>query len=219
MSRLLNVTPALQQYIVDHSAREHPAQAALRAETAPMQHAGMQIAPDQGQFMKFLVRLISARRCIEVGVFTGYSSLSVALALPADGKIIACDINEEWTSIARRYWEQGGVASKIDLRIAPANETLDKLLAEGGANQYDFAFIDADKPAYLGYYERLLKLMRPNGLIMVDNTLWSGKVADPAETGKDTVALRQFNDFIYKDERVGISLLPVGDGVTLLRKR
>ncbi|APV49358.1 SAM-dependent methyltransferase [Betaproteobacteria bacterium GR16-43] len=219
MSRLLNVTPALQQYIIDHSAREHPAQAALRAETAPMKYAGMQISADQGQFMKMLVRLIGAKRCIEVGVFTGYSSLSVALALPDDGRIIACDISEEWTTIARRYWAKAGVANKIDLRIAPANETLDKLLAEGGANQYDFAFIDADKPAYLGYYERLLKLMRPNGLIMVDNTLWSGKVADPSENEKDTVALRQFNDFVFNDSRVGISMLAVGDGVTLLRKR
>jgi len=173
MSRLLNMTPELNQYMVDHSVRDHPVLAELRAATAPLKHAGMQIGAEQGQFMQFMVRLINAKKCIEVGVFTGYSSLSVALALPSDGTIIACDISEEWTAIAKKHWEKAGVANKVTLKLAPANETLDKLLADGGAGKYDFAFIDADKPAYLGYYERLLKLMRPNGLIMVidDNEL------------------------------------------------
>jgi len=219
MSRLLNMTPELNQYMVDHSVRDHPVLAELRAATAPLKHAGMQIGAEQGQFMQFMVRLINAKRCIEVGVFTGYSSLSVALALPPDGTIVACDISEEWTSIAKKHWEKAGVASKVTLKLAPANDTLDKLLAEGGGGKYDFAFIDADKPAYIGYYERLLKLMRPNGLIMVDNTLWSGSVVDPKNQERDTVALREFNAFVHKDVRVGLAMLPLGDGVTLLRKR
>ena len=219
MSRLLTMTPELNPYRVDHSVRDHPVLAELRAATAPLKHGGMQIGAEQGQFMQFMVRLINAKKCIEVGVFTGYSSLSVALALPSDGTIVACDINEEWTAIAKKHWEKAGVASKVTLKLAPANDTLDKLLAEGGAGKYDFAFIDADKPAYLGYYERLLKLMRPNGLIMVDNTLWSGSVVDPKNQERDTVALREFNTFVHKDVRVGLAMLPLGDGVTLLRKR
>jgi len=219
MSRTLNLTEGLTQYMVDHSVRGHPVLDELRAATAPLKHAGMQIGAEQGQFMQFIVRLINAKKCIEVGVFTGYSSLAVALALPTDGTIVACDISEEWTAIARKHWEKAGVASKITLKLAPANDTLDKLLADGGAGKYDFAFIDADKGGYLGYYERCLKLMRPNGLIMVDNTLWSGAVADPANQEKDTVALRAFNTFVHKDVRVGLAILPLGDGVTLLRKR
>lgn len=219
MSRLLTMTPELNQYIVEHSVRDHPVLAELRAATAGMKHGGMQIGPDQGQFMQFMVRLINAKKCIEVGVFTGYSSLAVALALPPDGTIIACDINEEWTAIAKKHWEKAGVAGKVMLKLAPANETLDRLLAEGGAGKYDFAFIDADKGGYLGYYERLLKLMRPNGLILVDNTLWSGNVANPSNLDKDTVALREFNRFVHKDVRVGLAMLPLGDGVTMIRKR
>ena len=219
MGRNLVLTDTLYRYLVDHSVREHPALAELRAETASQKHSGMQIGSDQGQFMALLVKLIGARRCIEVGVYTGYSSLAVALALPDDGRIVACDVSEEWTTIARRYWKKAGVAHKVDLRLAPALETLDQLLAKGGAGGYDFAFIDADKGNYLAYYERCLKLLRPGGLIAADNTLWSGDVADPANTKPDTVALRVFNDTLHRDERVDIALLPLGDGVTLARKR
>ena len=219
MGRNVAVTDALYRYIVEHSVRELPVQAALRAETAKLEHAGMQIGPDQGQFMGLLAKLIGAKRCIEVGVFTGYSALAVALALPADGRIVACDISEAWTDIARRYWKQAGVDGKIDLRLAKAERTLDALIAEGGAGQYDFAFIDADKGGYLAYYERCLTLLRRGGLIAVDNTLWSGDVADPANTKPDTVALRAFNETLHTDERVDLALLPVGDGLTLALKR
>jgi predicted O-methyltransferase YrrM len=219
MARNVQLTDKLYQYLVDHSVREHPVLAELRAETAKLPHAGMQIGPDQGQFMALLARLTGARKCIEVGVFTGYSSLAVALALPADGRIVACDVSEEWTAIARRYWEKAGVAGKVDLRLGPATATLDRLLADAGEGRYDFAFIDADKGNYLEYYERCLRLLRPNGLIALDNTLWSGDVAEPSNTKPDTVALRALNDALHRDERVDIALLPLGDGVTLARKR
>jgi predicted O-methyltransferase YrrM len=219
MARNVQLTDKLYQYLVDHSVREHPVLAELRAETAKLPHAGMQIGPDQGQFMALLARLTGARKCIEVGVFTGYSSLAVALALPPDGRIVACDVSEEWTAIARRYWQKAGVAAKVDLRLGPATATLDRLLAEAGEGRYDFAFIDADKANYLEYYERCLRLLRPNGLIALDNTLWSGDVAEPSNTKPDTVALRALNDALHRDERVDIALLPLGDGVTLARKR
>jgi len=217
-SRTLSLDDKVYQYVLDHTVREHPVAAELREATAGMKHGGMQIGPDQGQFMQLLVKVLGARRTIEVGVFTGYSSLAVALALPEDGKIVACDVSEEWTSMARRYWEKAGVAKKIDLRLAPALETLDALVAGGGAGQYDFAFIDADKSAYRGYYERCLVLLRKGGLIAIDNTLWSGAVVKEDDRSKDTVAIRELNDFVANDKRVASSLLSVGDGVTLAMK-
>jgi len=179
----------------------------------------MQISPEQGQFMRFLAKLIGAKRCLEVGVFTGYSSLSVALALPENGQIIACDISEEWTAIARRYWKKAGVASKIDLRLAPATTTLQKLLSQGEANRFDFAFIDANKTDYDTYYERCLELLRPGGLLLIDNTLWDGKVCDLAIEDEDTLAIRALNKKLLSDERIDLCLLPISDGVTLARKR
>jgi predicted O-methyltransferase YrrM len=209
----------LHQYLLDASLREPPVLARLREETSAHPRAGMQIAPEQGQFMQLLVRLTGARRIVEVGVFTGYSSLAMALALPEDGRILACDVSEEYTAVARRYWDAAGVAARVELVLAPARATLDARLTAGEAGRYDFAFIDADKGSYLDYYERLLQLLRPGGLVAVDNTLWSGAVADPADPSPDTVALREFNAFLHADERVDLSLVPIGDGLTLARKR
>ena len=209
----------LYGYLLGASLREPPALARLREETAAHPRAGMQIAPEQGQFMQLLLKLVDARRVIEVGVFTGYSSLAMALALPDDGRILACDISEEYTAIARRHWAAAGVAAKIELVLGPARDTLDARLAAGEAGSYDFAFIDADKGGYLDYYERLLALLRPGGLVAVDNTLWDGAVADPADRSPDTVALREFNARLHADERVDLSLVPIGDGLTLARKR
>jgi len=181
--------------------------------------AQMQIGPEQGQFMALLVELMGARNALEIGTFTGYSALAVALALPEGGRLVACDISEEWTAVGRRYWEEAGVAHKIDLRLAPALETLDALLTEGRAGAFDFAFIDADKEGYDAYYERSLELVRTGGLIAFDNTLWGGKVVDPTATDVDTEAIRAINTKLAGDERVTLSLLPVGDGLTLARKR
>lgn len=217
--RTLQLTDTLYRYVLDHSLREHPAQAALREVTRNHPHAGMQISPEQGQFMALLVRLLGARRTIEVGVFTGYSALCVALALPEDGRVLACDVSDEYTRIGKPYWAQAGVAHKIDLRLAPALQTLDERLAAGETAQYDFAFIDADKSGYDAYYERCLSLLRPGGLIVFDNTLWSGAVASETGNDADTAALRALNDKLHRDERIDLSLLPLGDGVTLARKR
>ena len=217
--RSLGLSQALYDYVVRHSLRDHPALAELRAATAGMRHGGMQIGPDQGAFMAMLVKLLQARRTLEIGVFTGYSSLAVALALPDDGRVVACDVSEEWTRIAREHWRKAGVEHKVDLRLAPALETLDGLVRRGEAGCYDFAFIDADKSNYAGYYERCLVLVRPGGVIAFDNTLWSGAVADPDDTSPDTVALRALNDALVGDERVDIAMLTVGDGLTLARKR
>lgn len=217
--RTLQLTDTLYRYVLDHSLREHPAQAALREATSSHPHAGMQISPEQGQFMALLVRLLGARRTIEVGVFTGYSALCVALALPEDGRVLACDVSDEYTRIGKPYWAQAGVAHKIDLRIAPALQTLDERLAAGESAQYDFAFIDADKSRYDAYYERCLTLLRPGGLIVIDNTLWGGSVTRGDADDADTAALRALNDKLHGDERIDLSLLPFSDGVTLARKR
>ena len=219
MGRAVTMNEQLYRYIIDHSLRDHPVLRELREETARLPKAVMQIGADQGQFMALLAKLTGAKRCIEVGVFTGYSSLAVALALPDDGRIVACDISETWTDIARRHWEKAGVEKKIDLRLGPALDTLDTLLSLRQEGRYDMAFIDADKGNYLGYYERCLALLRPGGLILIDNTLWSGDVADPSKTEPDTVALRAVNDALHHDERIDLALLPVGDGLTLARKR
>lgn len=217
-SRTLNLDDTIYQYLLNHSLREHPAQIALREATRTHPHAVMQISPEQGQFMALLIRLIGARRTIEIGVFTGYSALSVALALPEDGKLLACDISDEYTRVGVPHWKAAGVAHKIDLQLAPALVTLDACIKAGEQGQYDFAFIDADKSGYDGYYERCLTLLRAGGLIAIDNTLWSGKVAIPAEDA-DTAALQALNDKLHRDERVDISMLPIGDGLTLARKR
>jgi caffeoyl-CoA O-methyltransferase len=219
MSRLtLTLDHRLYRYLVEHTVREHPAQTALREETARHPHGGMQISPEQGQLMALLVKLIGARQTLEIGVFTGYSALTVALALPPGGRVVACDVSEEYTRVARRYWEQAGVADRIELRLGPASATLDGLLANGEAGRFDFAFIDADKTSYDAYYERCLRLLRANGLVAIDNVLWGGEVAKKSRDA-DTVALQALNDKIYRDERVDVAMLPIGDGVTLARKR
>ena len=210
---------ALAEYYAGVAVREGGVFAELRAETAKLPMARMQIAPEQGQLMAMLVRLIGARRCLEIGVFTGYSAMAVAGALPEGGEVLACDVSEEWTAIARRYWKKAGVEKKIRLVLAPALETLDAELRAGRAGAYDFAFIDADKTAYAAYYERCLELLRANGLIAVDNTLWSGRVTDTSVRDADTQALRAFNEKVAKDQRVDLCLVPIADGLTLLRKR
>lgn len=202
-------------YLLDTSLRETEVAQRLREATGNLPEGGLQISPNQGQFMALLVQLMSAKKALEVGVFTGYSALVVALALPDDGKIIACDISAEWTSIGRRYWAEAGVNHKIDLRLAPAVATLNALIADGQAGTFDFAFIDADKTNYDNYYERALQLVRKGGLIVFDNTLWYGKVADENEQDDDTVALRALNKKLQADERIFMSQIPVGDGVTL----
>ena len=204
----------ISRYIAQHSVREPQVLRELRAATAKLPMAGMQIGADQGQFMAILVRMLGAKRCLEIGTFTGYSALAVALALPKDGRIVCCDVSEEWTAIGRRFWKKAGVEKKIDLRIAPALETLKKL-----KGPFDFAFIDADKENYLAYYERCLKLLRRGGVIAVDNVLWSGEVANDGARDATTVALREFNDALHEDRRVDIALLSIGDGVTLALKK
>jgi predicted O-methyltransferase YrrM len=219
MSRQINLTDELVAYIHKVSLREAEPLRLLREETAKLPMAGMQISPDQGQFMALLVRLVGARSCLEIGTFTGYSSLAIALALPADGRVVCCDVSEEYTSVARRAWARAGVAGKIELHLAPARATLDKLRAAGQRGAFDFAFIDADKENYDHYYEAALELVRPGGLIAIDNVLWSGAVANAKKQDADTKALRALNLKLRDDQRVDISMLPIGDGLTLARIR
>jgi predicted O-methyltransferase YrrM len=209
----------LADYIQSISLREPDILKQLREETAKLSMAQMQISPEQGQFMALLVQLMGAKKTLEIGVFTGYSALAVALALPDDGKVIACDISEEYTAIAKDFWARAGVSEKIDLRIAPALETLEKLITDGETGSFDLAFIDADKRNYENYYERALTLLRPGGLILIDNVLWSGKVIDPTITDKQTQAIREFNQKLHQDSRISLSLIAIADGLTLALKR
>jgi predicted O-methyltransferase YrrM len=218
-NRTIPVDARLHGYLLEHSLRESAVKRRLREVTASLEQSGMQIAPEQGQFMALLVELIGARRIIEIGTFTGYSALCMAEAMPADGALICCDLSEEWTGIARGFWREAGVEERIDLRLAPALETLDALLADGREGQFDMAFIDADKGNYTRYFERCLTLVRPGGLILFDNTLWDGRVADPDDQEEDTRAIRALNDRLLGDQRVTLSLVPIGDGLTLARKR
>jgi caffeoyl-CoA O-methyltransferase len=217
-NKTLTLDDRLYDYLLSVSLREPELLAQLRQETDLHPFSQMQIAPEQGQLMALLIRLMGATNAIEIGVFTGYSSLCIALALPPYGKLIACDLNEDYTAIARRYWQAAGVANKIDLRIAPALQTLDTLLDEEEAGAFDFVFIDADKQNYLHYYDRALQLLRPGGLVAIDNVLWGGSVADPKAQDPDTQAIRSFNEFLHQDERVMLSLVPIGDGLTLAVK-
>ncbi|MBM3517554.1 MAG: SAM-dependent methyltransferase [Alphaproteobacteria bacterium] len=215
----IQLTAPLQAYLQSVAVREPDVLARLHAETQRMPRSIMQITPEQGALMALLVELIGARRCIEVGVYTGYSTLAVALALPPDGRVVACDINPEWTAIAERYWRDGGVRDKIELRLALAPATLDDLITAGAAGRFDFAFVDANKEDYDQYYERCLALLRVGGLLAIDNVLWFGNVIDPTKTDPDTLAIRTLNAKLHADARVSIAMVPIGDGLTLARKR
>lgn len=219
-SSTITLTDPLREYMLSVSLREADVLADLRAETQQLEAAGMQLSPEQGQFMALLVKAIGARRCLEIGTFTGYSSLVVALALPEDGKLVACDVSEEWTGVARRYWERAGVAHKIDLRIAPATETLARMVQDDSElGAYDFAFIDADKENYPAYLDYALQLLRPGGLIAIDNVLWGGRLLDADANDSSTEAIRALNKRLHQDARVDVSLVPIGDGVFLAHKR
>jgi len=214
-----NLNGALSDYVDANWLRDSGLKQRLRAETGKMRQAGMQISAHQGQQMAAIARMVGARRAVEVGTFTGYSALCVADVLPADGKLWCCDVSEEWTSIGQRYWKEAGVAAKIELMIGPALQTLDNLLAQGLASQIDLAFVDADKTNYDGYYERCLKLVRTGGVILIDNVLWGGAVADPADKDEDTAAIRALNAKLQKDSRVDLTLFAVGDGMTCAVKK
>lgn len=216
------LTEELASYLRTVSLREPDVLRRLREETLASfdeNIAIMQISAEQGQFMALLARLLNAHTTLEIGVFTGYSSLSVALAMPPSGRVVACDVSKEYTAVARRYWAEAGVADKVDLRLGPALDTLDRLIADGRAGAFDFAFIDADKANYQNYFERALMLLRAGGLIVVDNVLWHGRVIEPDANDADTLAIRQFNENLRVDDRVDVSMLPIGDGLTLARKR
>ena len=217
--RTTQVDDVLYAYLLEASLRESDVLRRLREETADLEKGHMQISPEQGQFMGLLVELVGARRILEVGTFTGYSALAMAQAMGDGGELVACDLSDEWTRVARRYWDEAGVADRIDLRIGPAADTLSDLLDDGQAGTFDMVFIDADKKGLDGYWERALRLLRPGGLVAVDNTLWHGKVADASVDDDATRAIRAFNRKARDDARVSMSLVPIGDGVTLARKR
>jgi caffeoyl-CoA O-methyltransferase len=220
MSRGTIVVDDRLAHYLDHTNRdETPTQVRLREVTAKMSNAGMQIGPNQGSFMAFLIKLTDARNALEIGTFTGYSALAVAAALPAGGRLVCCDVSAEWTAVGAKAWAEAGVADRIDLRIAPAAQTLERMIADGEAGRYDFAFIDADKENYDRYYEQCLVLVRQGGLIAVDNMLWDGRVADPADQSDTTVAIRALNAKLRDDPRIDFSLIPVGDGIALARIR
>lgn len=219
-TRTIQLTDALLDYLRDASLREPDVFRRLREETAGLELANMQIAPEQGQFMTLLCELVGARQALEIGTFTGYSALCIARGLPPDGRLICCDVSSEWTAVARRYWQEAGLAERINLRLAPALQTLDRLLADGAAATFDFAFIDADKPLYDAYYERCLALLRPGGLIALDNALNGGRVLDPDNPANpNTRTIDALNRKVQRDERVSASLVPIGDGLLLARKR
>ena len=218
-TRTLQLDNRLYEYLLRVSLRESDVMRRLREETAKMPFAGLQVSPEQGQFMSFLVEALGVVNALEVGVFTGYSSLAVATALPENGRLVACDVNDDWTRIARRYWREAGVEHKVELRLGSGVETLEALSREGKDGTFDFAFIDADKESYVDYYERCLSLVRRGGVIAFDNVLWNGAVADPSEQGTATVALRRLNDLLTNDARVTLAMLPIGDGLTLVRRR
>jgi predicted O-methyltransferase YrrM len=218
-SSTLALTDALRSYLVEMGVREHPVLARLRDDTARLPEAGMQIAPEQGALMGMLVALLQARRIVEVGTFTGYSALAMALAMPEGGRITCCDVSVPFTDIARKAWREAGVADRIDLRIAPAVDTLDLLLAEGRAGTFDLAFVDADKENYVAYHERCLALLRPGGVTLFDNVLWSGAVIDPKENSTSTLAIRDLNERLRDDDRIDLCMVPIGDGLTFARKR
>ena len=215
----LNLTEPLYDYLLNVSLRETPVLTALREKTDQHEWARMQISADQGQFMALLLKLINAKQVIEIGTYTGYSALVMAMALPDDGKIVACDISKEWTDIGQPYWRKANVQNKIDLRLAPALDTLQSLLDDNQNNQFDFAFIDADKVNLNNYYELCLELIRPGGLIAIDNVLWGGSVIDESNQSEDTIAIRRLNKSLLNDDRVDLSLVPIGDGLTLARKK
>jgi predicted O-methyltransferase YrrM len=215
----IGLSQELHAYLVKVGVREPDVLRRLRERTAAIPEHGMQIAPEQGAFMALLVKVMGARQCLEVGTFTGYSSTAVALALPPEGRLVCCDVSREWTDTARETWTEAGVADRVELRLGPALETLDQLLAEGGGGRFDFAFIDADKPNYDGYVERALRLVRAGGVIAIDNVLWSGRVADPSVDDESTVAIRSLNEKLAADDRVEVAMVPIGDGLTLLRVR
>lgn len=214
----INLTPELERYVLSHSLHEPTLLTKLREETARLSQANMQISPLQGQFMSLMTKITGCKRALEIGTFTGYSALIVAMAMPEDGALIACDVSEEWTSIARRYWEEANVSHKIELKLGPALVTLDALIEQGQQGSFDMAFIDADKSNYAHYYERALTLLRPGGLILIDNVLWSGSVCDPQVQDEDTQAIRALNALIQEDKRVELSMLPIGDGLSIVRK-